>query len=71
MIEGQFDRCTFAAMNVALDRVCEKDPRGEQHKVRKRVARAIIRCAESGETTLAALTEAGERELTRLSGKAA
>jgi hypothetical protein len=69
MIEGQFDRRTFAAMNVALDRVCEKDPRGEQHKVRKRVAQAIIRCAEGGETTLAALTEAGERELTRLSGK--
>ena len=71
MIEEGFDRCTFARMNVALDRVCEKDPRGEQHKVRKRVAQAIIRCARSGQTSLGALTEAGERVLTRLSRDAA
>ena len=71
MIEGNFDRCTFAKMNVALDRVCEKDPRGEQHKFRKRVAQAIIICAENAETTLDALTEAGERVLTRFSGKVA
>jgi hypothetical protein len=71
MIEDRFDRCTFARMNVALDRVCEKDQRGEQHKVRKRVAQAIIRCESSGETSLGALTEAGERVLTRSSRNAA
>jgi hypothetical protein len=69
MIEGSFDTRTLAIMNVALDLVCEKDPHGEQHEVRKRVAQAIIRCAKSGKTTLNALTEAGERVLTRLSGK--
>jgi hypothetical protein len=71
MIEGSFDHRTLAQMNFALDRVCEKDPRGEQHKVRKRVALAIIRCARSGKTSLDALTEAGERALTRLSRNAA
>ena len=51
-------------MEVALDRVCEKTPDGEQHDVRKRIAEAIVRCARSGKISLAALTEAGERVLT-------
>jgi hypothetical protein len=59
MIEGSFDS-TLANMNVALDRICEKTPRGERHDVRKRVAKAIIQCARSGKTSLGALTEAGE-----------
>ena len=31
MIEGDFDRSTLATMNAALDLVCEKIPRGEEH----------------------------------------
>ena len=38
---------------------------GDHHELRKRVAQGIIRCA-NGKTTLGALTEAGERALTRL-----
>jgi hypothetical protein len=48
-------------MEVALDRVCANTPHGEEHEVRKRVAQAIVRCAQSGKTTLGGLTEAGER----------
>jgi hypothetical protein len=71
MIEGSFDTRTLANMNVALDRVCEQDPHGEQHKVRKRVAQAIIRCARSGKSTIGALTDAGAQALTRFSKKVA
>jgi hypothetical protein len=63
MIEGKFDSRTLANMNVALDRVCEKTPRGEQHSVRKRIAKQIIRCASAGKTTLGELTAAGQRAL--------
>src|ERR1700747_408729 len=63
MIEGSFDARTLARMNVALDRVCEHTPLGEQHEVRERVAQGIIRCAKSGRTTLRALREAGGRAL--------
>lgn len=38
-------------MNVALERVCGKTPYGERHYVRKRVAKAIVQCAESGKKT--------------------
>lgn len=64
MIEGDFDRWTLANMNAALDEVCKKIPRGEEHAVRKRIARQIIKCAKGGRTTLGELTEAGERALT-------
>jgi hypothetical protein len=63
MIGGNFDSKTLAKMNVALDRVCETAPRGEQHSVRKRIAREIIKCARSGNTALSELTSAGERAL--------
>jgi hypothetical protein len=66
MIEGNFSTRTLANMHVALERVCEHSPIGEQHEIRKRVAQALIRCAKKGSTTLGALTEAGERELKRL-----
>lgn len=71
VIEGSFDSRTLANMDVALERVCEKTPRGEQHELRKRVANAILQCARSGKTSLGALTEAGERELARLPDKLA
>jgi hypothetical protein len=67
MIEGKFDSKIMAAMEVALDRACEKAPHGEQHSVRKRIATKIIRCARSGKTTLAELTDAGQRALHELS----
>ena len=63
MIEGDFDSWTLANMNAALDRVCEKVPHGEEHAVRKRIAKQIIKCAKSGKTTLSDLTAAGQRAL--------
>jgi hypothetical protein len=63
MIEGKFDSRTLANMNVALDRICEKTAHGEDHAVRKRIAKQIIRCASSGKTTLSDLTAAGQRAL--------
>jgi hypothetical protein len=63
MIAGHFDRRTMAAMEVALDRVCERWPNGGTHKARKRAARGIIRCADTGHTGLDALIEAGEHAL--------
>lgn len=71
MIECNFDPRTLANMNVVLDLVCKRHPRGEQYKFRKRVARALLRCAKSGKTTLGALTKAGEEVLTRFSIKPA
>ena len=66
LIDGAFDSRTFANMNVALDRVCEKAAHGEDHTVRKRVARQIIKCARSGKTTLSDLTAAGQRGLIKV-----
>ena len=66
MIEGDFDRSTLAIMDAALDRVCEKIPRGEEHAIRKRVAKQIIKCAKSGKTDLGDLTAAGQRALIKV-----
>jgi hypothetical protein len=63
LIEGAFDSRTLANMNVALDRVCEKAAHGEDHAVRRRVAKQIIRCARGGKITLGELTAAGHRGL--------
>lgn len=63
LIEGAFDSRTLANMNVALDRVCEKAAHGEDHLVRKRVAKLIVKCARNGKTTLGELTAAGQRGL--------
>jgi hypothetical protein len=65
MIAGNYDRRTMAAMEAALERVCERWPNGGTHKLRKRVARNIIRCAQTGSVSLDALIEAGERALAR------
>jgi hypothetical protein len=61
MIEDGFDARTLANMNVALERVCQRRPDGEDHKVRRFVAQRIIRCAKMGQKTLGALTKAAER----------
>jgi hypothetical protein len=63
LIEGAFDSRTLANMNVALDRVCEQAAHGDDHPVRKRVAKQIIKCARNGKTTLGELTAAGQRGL--------
>jgi hypothetical protein len=65
MIAGHYDRQTMAAMGAALDRVCECWPNGGTHELRKRVARNIIRCAQTRNNSLDALIEAGERALAR------
>ena len=70
MIQGDFDRPTLAKMEVALERVCANTPLGEQHDVRKWIARAIVQRAKSGNTTIGALAEAGERALARLAVQA-
>ena len=66
LIEGAFNSRTLANMNVALDRVCETAANGEQHSVRKRVAKQIIKCARSGKTALGDLTAAGQRGLIKV-----
>jgi hypothetical protein len=63
MIEGDFDRWTLANMNAALDEVCRNLAHGEEHAVRKRIARQIIKCAKGGGTTLSELTGAAQRAL--------
>ncbi len=63
LIEGSFDSRALANMNIALDLVCERVARGQEHSVRKRVAKQIIKCARSGRTTLGDLTAAGRRAL--------
>ncbi|WP_407153898.1 hypothetical protein [Bradyrhizobium sp. STM 3557] len=63
MIADKFNSRTLAAMNAALDRACARVPDGEDHAVRKRAAKEIVRCASSGETALDALIAAGERGL--------
>lgn len=62
-INQDFSSRILANMNVALDRVCTETPGGEQHQVRKRVARQIVKCARSGNTTLGDLVAAGRRGL--------
>jgi hypothetical protein len=66
MTADSFDARTLANMDVALERVCQRRPDGEEHRVRKLVARRIIKCARNGKRTLGALTEAGEQVLSRL-----
>jgi hypothetical protein len=67
-IREQFDRRTMAAMEVALDRACERWPDGGEHVRRKRVAESIIRCAKTGNRSLGALIMAGERAVVRTPG---
>jgi hypothetical protein len=63
LIGGAFDSRALTNMKVALDRVCETAAGGEDHSVRKRVAKQIINCARSGRTTLGELTAAGRRAI--------
>ena len=71
MIEGNFDSRTMANMVVALDRICDENPRGGQHQLRKKVAREIIKSARAGNTTLGELEAAGRRALASVAASAA
>lgn len=44
MFEGDFNARTRANLEIALDRVCQQSPIGDQHELRKRIAQALIRC---------------------------
>jgi len=67
-IAERFDMRTLANMEVALERACKVLAIGsEQHDIRRRIASKILECAESGERTLGALTEAGRVAASELS----
>lgn len=69
-IQGAFDLRTLANMNAALERVCKRAAHGEDHSVRKDVAKQIVKCAGRGKTTLGELTAAGQRGLIAIVPKA-
>lgn len=60
MIADSFDSRTLANVEVTLERACLVLSIGaEEHAVRRHIASKILACAESGHTTLTALTDAG------------
>ena len=68
MIADRFDDRTLANMEVALERACEHLRMGkEDHDARRYLAQNILECAEGGDHTLTALTEAGRKAATTLS----
>ena len=48
MIVERFDHRAMTAMEEVLEKACERWPNGGTHRLRKRVAQSIIRCAETG-----------------------
>jgi hypothetical protein len=67
MIADSFDSRTLANMEVALERACKGLSIGaEEHRVRRRIARKILKCAERGDITLGALTAAADAAATQL-----
>ncbi|MCK1368020.1 hypothetical protein [Bradyrhizobium sp. 62] len=65
MILESFDRRTLANMEAALERVCTGRADGADHELRSFIAESIVACARKGQTTLGALSEAGEAALAR------
>ena len=61
MIAESFGERTIAHMEIALDRVCTNLPQGGDHEARRKIARAILACAKSGDVTLNGLTAAARR----------
>jgi hypothetical protein len=58
MIADDFDERTIANMEVALERICERDQaRFGNHDARKFVAAKLIECAASGKRTLGEFTQ--------------
>jgi len=67
MIADSFDSRTLANMEVALERACRGLSIGaEQHRVRRRIATKILKCAERGDITLGGLTAAADAAATQL-----
>ena len=60
MIANRFDSRTLANMKVALERACSALPTGDEHEARRHIASKILTFARKGNTTLSALTEAGQ-----------
>ena len=66
MIADSFDSRTLANMEVALERACRGLSIGaEQHRVRRRIATKILKCAERGDITLGGLTAAADAAATQ------
>jgi hypothetical protein len=66
-IAESFDSRALANMEVALERACKGLSTGaEDHRVRRRIAKKILKCAEGGDTTLAGLTVAARAAATEL-----
>jgi hypothetical protein len=60
MITDHFGAKTLAIMEHALDEACKLMPAGgERHDDRRYIADRILECAERGDTSLHALSEAG------------
>ena len=53
---GHIDKLTIAKMEIALERACCLFPTGTRHSARRRIATAIIACANHGEANLTRLT---------------
>ena len=67
MIAESFDSRTLANMEVALERACKGLSIGaEEHRVRRRIAKKILKCAERGDITLGGLTAAARAAATEL-----
>jgi hypothetical protein len=67
MIADSFDSRTLANTEVALERACKGLSIGaEEHRVRRRIARKILKCAERGDITLGGLTAAADAAATQL-----
>ena len=67
MIADSFDSRTLANMEVALEWACKGLSIGaEEHRVRRRIARKILKCAERGDITLGGLTAAADAAATQL-----
>ena len=67
MIADSFDSRTLANMEVALERACKGLSIGaEGHRVRRRIARKILKCAKRGDITLGGLTAAADAAATQL-----
>lgn len=72
IIADSFDSRTLANMEVALERACKVlADGGDLHDVRRHIATKILQCAESGDTTLGGLTEAGRAAAIELCARAA
>ena len=63
----EFDQTTIANMTAALDQACKKiPPDKDSHETRKRIADAMVACAQSGRRTLAEFQNVGSSTLDQI-----